>query len=149
MRIHLVNCISISIPQFFFFTSFSLVFLVLKLLDHSRFDIFFCLPPVQISPGQKLHEHPLKRTKPNFGTNKAMASSTWRGWNYMLYTNFFRCHNRVLTDVRVLGFWQPLCVHCPHVKVTSEHSDDTLEWLSPCALDWMNCTGRWECVRKL
>lgn len=32
-----------------------------------------------------------------------------------------------LGDVGVLGVWQSLCVCCPHVKVTSEHSDDTLE----------------------
>lgn len=29
-----------------------------------------------------------------------------------------------------LVFWQSLCVRCPRGKVTSEHSDDTLEWLS-------------------
>ncbi len=124
-------CVAFPFPFLSFFHKvFIHVSLVLKPLNYSRFDIFFF--QTQISPGWRLHEHPLKRTKPNFGTNKAMASSTWRGWsrNIGCTQTFFRCHNRVLGDVLSVWFWQSLCVRCPHVKVTSEHSDDTLEWLS-------------------
>lgn len=50
--------------------------------------------------------------------------------NHGLYTNFLRCQNLVLGDVLSVRVWRSLCVRCHHVKVTSEHSDDTLEWLS-------------------
>lgn len=108
---------------------------------------------MQISPGWKLHEHPLKRTKPNFGTNKAMASSTWMGGSWKMgCTQTFCCHNSILGDVLSRGFWQRLGVCCPHVKVTYEHSDDTLEWLSHVPwIGWIgwNCTGRKKCVKKM
>lgn len=117
-----------------------------NLLNYRRFDLFLCHFAAQISPGRRLHEHPLKRTKWNFGTNETRASSTWRGWSWKnrSYTNFLGGRNCVSGDVSICGGDSVRC----RVNVTSEHSDDTVEWLSH--VPWIGWIVQveWECVRK-
>lgn len=139
--------IALLFPFLSFITRFSHVILLLKQPNYSRFDIFlrhflyrFHLDGSYMTIHWREPYQTLAQTKPWPAAHEGDEVKT------QAVHKPFGCHNSILGDVLSVAESRCTLSSCLNNLWTQWwHS-----WMTfPCALDWMNCTGRWECVKKL